>query len=133
MDRRFVALVCALLVTLPASARAAGDGEKKKAGGESYLQVRTLLGMTFKANGSRGVLSVDCGLDVPDAALRQRTDQLLPRLRDAYVQTVQAYASGLPTGALPNADYILSALQRQTNAIVGKPGARVLLGAIIVN
>lgn len=132
MDRRVALLIFALVLTPPLAARAEG-GEKKKTGGESYLQVRTLLGMTFKANGSRGVLSVDCGLDVPDPVLRQRADQLLPRLRDAYVQTVQAYASGLPTGALPNADYILGALQRQTNAIVGKPGARVLLGAIIVN
>ena len=132
MNRRHIFALAALIVTTPVLARAAG-GEKKMAGGESYLPVRTMLGMTLRGANARGVLSVDCGLDVPDAALRTRADQLLPRLRDSYVQIVQAYAAGLPAGALPNVDYLASALQRQTNALLGKPGARVLLGAVIVN
>ena len=132
MDRRHVFALAALALTTPLVAWAAG-GEKKKAGGESYLPVRTVLGMTLRGANARGVMSVDCGLDVPDAALRTRADQLLPRLRDAYVQVVQSYAAGLPAGALPNVDYLASALQRQTNAILGKPGARVLMGAVIVN
>jgi flagellar basal body-associated protein FliL len=132
MNRRHIFTLAALAVATPIVAWAAG-GEKKKAGGESYLPVRTLLGMTLRGNNARGVLSVDCGLDVPDAALRARADQLLPRLRDSYVQVVQSYAAGLPVGALPNAEYLVRELQRRTNAILGKPGARVLLGAIIVN
>ena len=132
MNRRRIFALTALVFTLPAAAWASG-GEKKQAGGESYLPVRTILGMTVRRANAHGVLSVDCGLDVPDAVLRRRADLLLPRLRDAYVQTVQAYAAGLPAGALPNADYLASALQRQTNAILGKPGARLLLGGIVVN
>ena len=79
------------------------------------------------------MLSVDCGLDVPDAALRTRAEQSVPRLRAAYVQTIQAYAAGLGPTALPNADYIGTTLQRQTDQILGRPGAKVLLGAIIAN
>ncbi len=131
MDRRLF-LSLAALAALPGVAHAAG-GEKKKSGGGSYVPVQTLLGTTIRSGGRRGVLSVDCGLDVPDEALRTRAEQSVPRLRAAYVQTIQGYASGLPTGALPNADYIAQALQRQTDAILGRPGARVLLGAIIVN
>ena len=106
--------------------------EKKKTGGETYLPMNTLLGTMVRGNG-RGVLSVDCGLDVRDSGLRTLADQSLPRLRAAYVQTIQAYAAGLSSGSLPSADYIAQQLQRQTDAILGRPGARVLLGAIIVN
>ena len=131
MDRRLF-LSLAALVALPAAAHAAG-ADKKKSGGGSYMPVETLLGTTLRANGRRGVLSVDCGLDIPNEALRTRAQQSLPRLRAAYVQTVQSYAAGLTTGQLPSPDYIAQTLQRQTDAILGKPGARVLLGAIVVN
>ena len=131
MDRRLFLTLTALAVLPPAAARAAGD--KKKSGGGSYVPVQTLLGTTMRAGGRRGVLSVDCGLDVPDESLRTRAEQSAPRLRAAYAQTIQAYAAGLPTGALPNAEYIAQRLQQQTDGILGRRGARVLLGAIIVN
>jgi len=127
--RLFLSLIA--LAALPGVAMASG-GEKKKSGGGSYVPVQTLLGTTIRGGG-RGVLSVDCGLDVPDASLRTRAEQSVPRLRAAYAQTIQAYAAGLPSGALPNAEYIAQSLQRQTDAILGRPGARILLGAIIVN
>jgi hypothetical protein len=132
MDRRLI-LMLAGLAALPAAARASGKEEKKKAGGESYLPMDVLLGTTMRPDGRRGVLSVECGLDVPDKGLRTRAEQSIPRLRAAYFQIVQSYASGLAMGALPNADYIGQSLQRQTDAILGRPGARVLLGAIVVN
>lgn len=134
MDRRrFLSLApIAGLLAWPAVAHAAG-AEKKKSGGGSYVPVQTLLGTTMRGAGRRGVMSVDCGLDVPDEALRTRAEQSVPRLRAAYLQIVQGYASGLAPGALPNADYIVQSLQRQTDAILGRRGARVLLGGIIVN
>jgi hypothetical protein len=134
MDRRRFLSIAPLagLLASPVVAHAAG-AEKKKSGGGSYVPVQTLLGTTMRGMGRRGVMSVDCGLDVPDEALRTRAEQSVPRLRAAYLQIVQGYASGLAPGALPNADYIAQSLQRQTDAILGRPGARVLLGAIIVN
>jgi len=132
MYRRLL-LTLAALAALPAMAQAAGGGEKKKSGGGTYLRMNTLLGTMIRSSGQRGVLSVDCGLDVPDPALHKLADQSLPRLRAAYVQTVQGYAAGLPQGALPSADYLGRTLQRQTDAILGRPGAKVLLGAIIAN
>jgi len=133
MDRRLLLSLFAV-AALPAAAHASGGGgEKKKSGGGSYVQMETLLGTTLRATGRRGVLAVDCGLDVPDEALRARAEQSTPRLRAAYVQTIQSYAAGLGPGALPSPDYIAQALQRQTDVILGRPGARVLLGAIVVN
>lgn len=133
MDRRLFLGLIGLAAALPPAARASGGGEKKKSGGGSYVPIQTLLGTTMRAGGRRGVLSVDCGLDVPDEALRKLAEQSVPRLRAAYLQVVQSYAAGLPQGALPNADYIALQLQRQTDGLLGRAGARVLLGAIIVN
>jgi hypothetical protein len=139
MDRRaFLALAAS--AALPAAIRpdgasaAGGGGEAKKtAGGASYLPIAPLTGTTSKGGGRRVVLSVECGLDVPDGKLRARAEASLPRLRAAYVQTVMTYAAGLPVGAPPNVDFLARSLQRQTDSVLGKAGARFLLGAVLVN
>jgi hypothetical protein len=136
MDRRRLFSLAALTALVPAIARASeskGEGGKKRSGGANYLVMQTLLGTTIRSDGRRGVMSVECGLDVPDAGLRALAEQSIPRLRSSYVETVQSYARGLPNGAAPNADFIARTLQRQTDAILGRPGARLLLGAILVN
>ncbi|PZQ62264.1 MAG: Tat pathway signal protein [Phenylobacterium zucineum] len=133
MDRRLFLSLAALAATPGLAHAAGGGGDKKKSGGGTYMPIDTLLGTTIRNDGRRGVLSVDCGLDIPNEALRTRAQQSLPRLRAAYLQAVQSYSSGLSTGQLPNPDYIGQALQRQTDLILGKPGARVLLGSIVVN
>ncbi|HSV02682.1 MAG TPA: Tat pathway signal protein [Phenylobacterium sp.] len=134
--RRRALLAAAALAAFagPAAAVAAeSDKRKKKSGGVSYLPIETLTGATNRSGGRRGVLTVECGLDVPDAGLRARADESMPRLRAAYLETVITYAAGLPEGATPNADFLARAMQRQTDALLGRPGARLLLGAILVN
>jgi hypothetical protein len=133
MDRRTLLAIAAVSGLTPLAAHATDKADKKRAGGESYLQLQALLGTTIRSDGVRGVLSVECGLDVPDAALRTRAEQSIPRLRSAFVETIQSYARGLPTGSAPNADFLAQNLQRQADTILGRPGARVLLGAILVN
>lgn len=90
-------------------------------------------GTSNKPGGRRGVMTVECGVDVPDASLRARAEASLPRLRAAYVQAVQIYAAGLSPGALPNTDFLSLTLQRQTDQVLGRPGAKVLLGAVLIN
>ena len=131
MRRRVLLGLLGLCLLVPASAWA--EEKKKKTGGEDYLALNTITGTTVKAGGRRGVLTVDCGLSAPDPKLRQFADLNLPRLRAAYVQVVLTYAAGLPSGAPPNPDVIAQALQRQTDTILGRPGARVLLGAVVSN
>ena len=124
-----------VLAAAPAAALASGGGgedPKKRAGGSNYLVVSPLLGTTIKGS-RRGVLTVECGLDVQDEKLRERTRQSMPRLRAAYAQIVQTYAAGLPAGALPNVDFLARNMQHQTDAVLGRPGAKLLLGAVIVN
>jgi hypothetical protein len=133
MRRRDLLAAMALAAALPLAARAADEKKKKKSGGENYIQIDTLTGTTNKSGGRRGVLTVDCGLEVDDPKLREFAELSLPRLRAAYVQVVQIYAAGLPSGSEPNADYIVQSLQRQTDLILKRPGAKLLVGAIVAN
>jgi hypothetical protein len=133
--RKFFTLVAALpALTGPAPVKAGAQAdEKKKGGGVSYIQFRTLTATIIRSDGRRGVLTVEAGVDVPDANLRTRANISQPRLRAAYVQFLETYAGGLPPGAPPDADYIARALQNQTNQVLGQSGARLLLGTILID
>ena len=130
--RQLLALAALAALTALAPATVAAD-EKKKTGGESYIPITTLTAYTVQPGARRGVLTVDCGIDIPDAALREQAELILPRLRAAYVQQMQIYAGGLPSGAPPNPDYIARTLQRVTDEVLGRRGARVLMGAVLIN
>lgn len=132
MRRRELLILIGLSAALPGLA-VAGEEPKKKSGGASYLPVTALTATTIKPDGRRGVLTIDCGLDVPDGRLRGLAERSMPRLRAAYVQVVMIYAAGLPPGAPPNPDFIARDMQRQTDLILGSPGAKLLLGAVMVN
>ena len=124
--------VAAPLVAAPFAAVAAPT-EKKKGGGLSYIQFPTLTATVFRPDGRRGVITVEVGIDVPNNRLHDRANLLVPRLRAGYVQFLQTYAAGLAPGAPPNADYLVRTLQNQTDQLLRQPGARVLLGSILVN
>jgi hypothetical protein len=132
MRRRDLLVLCAL-AALPPSAVFADEKQKKKSGGENYIPLNPITATTNKGGGRRGVLSVDCGLQVDDPKLREFADKSLPRLRAAYVQAMQIYAAGLPPGTEPNADLIVQELQRQTDLILKRPGGKLLIGAIVAN
>lgn len=129
--RSFVVFLIA--ATLLAPAAHAADA-KKKGGGLSYIQLEPLTATILRADGRRGVLTVETGVDVPgNGALRARADISQPRLRAAYLVVLQAYASGLGPAVPPDADYIARQLQRETDRVLGQPGAKLLLGTILAN
>ena len=136
--RRRDLLSLILLSTAPPLAAMAAEKKdtgkaKKKSGGENYLPVVAITGTTNKGGGRRGVMSVDCGLEINDPKLREFADASMPRLRAAYVQAIQTYAAGLAPGAEPDIDFINQTLQRQTDLVLKRPGARFLIGAVVVN
>lgn len=135
MKRRLLVALIAAGAALPLAGHASGGGEKKAVAGpgDTYVKINTLTAYTTRPGQRRGVMTVDCGLDIPDAALRQRAELVLPRLRAAFVQTVQIYAGGLPAGSPPNPDFLARNLQRSADEVLGKKGARVLMGAVLVN
>lgn len=127
---RRAAAAAFLFALLAASAQAA---DKKKGGGETFIQLPTLTATVFQSGGARGVLTVDVGVDVPDGRLRQKAALSAPRLRDAFTQKILTYAASLPPSAPPNPDAIGASLQAAADETLGAPGARVLLGSIMIN
>lgn len=137
MDRRrLLALAAlapsALTLAAPGLGRAA-PAEKKKGGGLSFIQINTLTATVIRPDGRRGVLTVETGIDIPDEKLRLQAESVLPRLRAAFVQTLQTYASGMNPAAPPNADFLARELQRDTDRVLGRQGARLLLGTMLMN
>ncbi len=134
MDRRRLLALTALVAASPGlMAAAPAKDEKKKAGGGSFLQITTLTASVMRANGRRGVLTVESGLDIPDEKLRAKADSVLPRIRAAFVQSLQIYASGIAPGSIPNAEILTQRMQRETDRVLGQRGARVLIGTLLVN
>lgn len=135
MDRRQVAklaLIAAAALT-PAVASASEGGEKKKkTGGLSYIPLDSVSATTIRRDGRRGVISVETGLDIPSPTLHDYALKVAPRLKAAFVQTVQIYGAGMTPGTPPNVDFLSRELQRQTDLTLGQPGARLLLGSILV-
>jgi hypothetical protein len=124
-------LVSALLLACaPVAARA---GEARKESTSTYTQLDGLTATVLRSDGRRGVLSVQAGLDAPDPKLHALVAKSIPRLRDAYVQVMATYGAGLAPGAPPNPDMMSQQLQRATDRILGRPGARFLLGTVLVN
>ena len=126
------ALILTGLIALSLAAPSVAGAEAKKAK-QSYLQLQTLAATVNRGGGAHGVLTVELGLDAPDAALRNKLELYQPILRSAYVSVLHPYGLGLAPGAAPNADYIALTLQRETDRVLGRKGARVLLGSVLVN
>lgn len=134
MDRRALLAFAVLLAAPPAAALASGGGkEKKKGGGTSYIQLPTTNVTVVRRDGRRGVMSVGTGVEAPDPKMQELAQASIPRLRAAFAQTLQVYAGGLPANQPPDADYLSKALQRDADRVLGRPGAKVLLGAIMIN
>jgi hypothetical protein len=138
MDRRRL-LALAVLAAAPALIAAAPAKDEKKKdiaappGGPSFIQIDTLTATIMRANGRRGVLTLASGLDIPDDKLRAKANSVLPRIRAAFVQSLQIYASGISPGSVPSAEVVTRLLQRETDRVLGQKGARLLLGTMLVN
>ena len=133
MDRRHLLTFAAALAAAVPGAAAAATDEKKKGGGLTYIQLNTIAATVVRPGGRRGVLTVETGIDVPDDKLREHAHLVAPRLRAAFVQVLQTYASGISASTPPNADFLARELQRETDRVLGRKGARLLLGSMLMN
>lgn len=130
MDRR--ALLGLAAVAASAAAAPARASDPKGAPQASYLRLPTLTANVRRPGGARGVMTVEVGLDTPDAALRTRVAQSAPRLRAAYAAVVQQSANSLLPGAPPDVERMIAQLQAATNTTLGRAGARLLIGTVMV-
>jgi hypothetical protein len=136
MDRRALLGLAALTVTAAstaaAPARAGGGGGGGAASANTFIRFPTVTATILRPNGQRGVLTVETGVDVPDAGLRTRAEQSAPRLRAAYNTVVQQIASAMLPGGPPDVERMVSRLQAVTDATLGRPGAHLLIGTVMV-
>ena len=134
MERRALLGLAPALVGLataaatPAAASSGGGGGAQA----SYLGLPTVTGNVRRPGGALGVMTVEVGVDTPDAALRTRVAQSAPRLRAAYARVVQQHAAALLPGAPPDIERLVTALQTATNTVMGRAGARLLIGTVMV-
>jgi hypothetical protein len=130
LNRRLVLTALALALT-PGLAHAAA--ERKKGGGLSYIQFDAFTVTVRRPDGRRGAMSIEAGIDVADPVLHTRADQSKPILRDAYMRWLTIYGLTLAPGALPNLEQIRAELQRITDRTLGRPGAKLLIGSVMVS
>lgn len=126
-----LAAVC-LCVAPPALA-----GEKKPTdhavSPSPYVRCPSLTTNVMRANGRLGVVTIEAGLDIPDEKLRAAAMRSMPRLRDAYNRALAGIGPSTPRGGTPDLDRVSDAMQKITDQVLGKPGAKFLVGSVIVN
>ncbi len=135
MDRRALLGLAPVLTGLAAAAAATpavAGGGGGAASQQSYLRLPTITANVRRPGGSMGVMTVETGVDTPDAALRTRVAQSAPRLRAAYAAVLQQAANQMLPGAPPDLERLVAQLQAATNQAVGRPGARLLIGTVMV-
>lgn len=134
MDRRALlglAPALAAAVAVPATpAKASGGGGSSTQA--SYLRLPTITANVRRPGGALGIMTIETGVDTPDAALRTRVAQSAPRLRAAYAAVVQQAANATLPGAPPDLERLVAQLQAATNQTVGRAGARLLIGTVMV-
>ena len=132
MHRRlFLAVLATCSLAGPLSVRAEEEGGAKTK--QPYLSLPAVAVSVLRPDHRRGVLTVEVGVDVRDPRLRDRIELYQPLLNSAYVSALQPYGVGLGPGELPNADYISLTFQRETDRVLGRKGAKLLLGSILMH
>ena len=130
MDRRH--LIGLTLSGLTWAGVAHASPEKSGGGKGGYLSLPTATATVLRRDGRRGIMTVETGLDIADGALMERARLSQPRLSAAYNEIVRIAAERLLPDAPPNVEWLVVALQHATDAILGKPGAKLLLGTVMV-
>jgi hypothetical protein len=128
MQRRALLVAPLALAATPALA-GGGGGASTTAG---FVRYPTITATTMRADGRRGVMTVETGVDAPNAALKLRAEQSQPRMRAVFNILVQREANSLLPGAVPNIERLGAQLQSATNIILGQRGAKLLLGTVMV-
>ncbi len=136
---------CALSVSVPASHASSGGGsgggEKKDAAKakapkkarsitslKSWVVVDSFTVAIIQDGRLRGRFTVTFGMDVPDDALREKAEALMPRLRDTWLNDLSLYAATtLRQRRAADVPGVSDLLRAGADRVLGKPGAKVLM------
>ena len=122
MNRRQLLSLLPLVAASPALA----------AGGGSEIGAKPKPNI-LRRNRTRGVISLENGVDVKDPKLQARISQIQPRLRSDMARQLALYTSNLAPGQAPDLDVLAPLLQKQVDLNVGGPGARLVLLNVLIN
>lgn len=131
MNRR--TLLGLLPLVLAAPSRAA---EKEAGGGKeqvTFVRLPVIQANIVRSNRTRGVISLENGVDVKDPKLRARVGQMQPRLRSAMARQLMLYTANLSPGQSPNLEVLIPLLQKQVDLAMGGPGARLVVMDVLIN
>jgi hypothetical protein len=79
------------------------------------------------------VMTLETGIEAKDPKVMEYAVASTPRLRAAFAQVLMTYTAGLRRGTPPDLDYIGAEMQKAADRVLGKKGAKVLLGSAMVN
>lgn len=130
----------------PALASGGGGGEKgeqKKAKApkkarpitslKSWVMVDPFAVSIIQDGRIRGRFRVSFGMDVPDDALREKAEALMPKLRDVWLSELTLFAATMLRPRRPaDVPAVSQLLQSSADRVLGKPGSKVLLAAVTV-
>jgi len=133
MDRRHFISALTLAPSALLAAKAWASPKAESSGGAGgQLRMALVTATVLRRNGRRAILSVESTLDIPDGALLERAKLSKPRLNAGYNEAIQIQAARQLTNSAPDLDAITAALQQATDRILGRSGAKVLLGTVMV-
>jgi|GEM_PF-607046 len=100
---------------------------------ESYMMIDPFYASIIDGSRPQGLFMVGFGLDVPDPALRDKIDHEMPRLRDAYVRSLMAFAAiNVRASRQPDVVDLADRLQTVTDRYLARKGAKVLLAQVMI-
>jgi hypothetical protein len=106
---------------------------KRITGSENYVPTFGLRASISRGFRVEGMLSVDAGLDIPDAKVRRQAEAVRPRLMSAMRDAVLSYASlSYVVGDRPDADMLRLRIQKAVDGVLGKGAATVALASVMV-
>jgi len=131
----FIAL--SLSTTVGAAAEQAkpkGPPKRPPTSLKSWVMVDPFTISVIQEGSVRGTFTVNFGMDVPDNGLRERAETLMPRLRDAWLRSLNLYAAtALRPRRQADVAELAARIQQTADDVLGKPGAKVLMAGAVVN
>lgn len=129
--RRFLLIAAFAAFAAPsafAQPQAAPDRQQRLTSAESYLPLPTLSAGVMGRYATSGTLVLDMGIDVQEAALRDRARVSQPRLVDGLRSALSSFANTYYRDrTVPDLVVLTRLLQASVDRTLGRPGARVLL------
>ena len=146
MKRSFKYALFASLILLPSltfRADAAGGGDSsyqvdkaiaRITGSKIYVAVQGVNVPIANWDGFSGMMAVDAGLEIDDKDLRERTQALMPRVRDTIRQSLHIYMNAsYVEETVPDLEAMCKRMQKAVDRMLGPGKAKVTISSAIIH